>query len=918
MPRVGAVLGREKRGRPFPVPCKPLSPRLGQRAAAKDQLWRRNHELTVLNAVASAANRHLELTTVLKVVLKETLALMRVGGGSIYLYDQTHRTLAPVAHRGISAALLRELQDLRLGESFSGAVAASRKPLMISDIHADVRLRGSATARRGQRAYAGVPIISGRKVLGVFALLARRIGRFTREDAALLSRIAAQLGVAIENAQLYEEVRRELAVRKKTEAALQESETRFRVVFMHALVGITLATLKGRILQTNPALQEMLGYTAEELQGRSFREITHPDEADAVRNHIQAVIRGKQSSMHLEKRYLHKNGRIIWADMNCSVHRDAAGKPLFVISVIKDISGRKWAEKDRAQSAERYRQLFENSGTGVIIVDKDGRYLMVNKVAAAKFRMPPEEVVGKSMFDLLPAATARRHLDFNRRFIARGGRRVYEDTFSLPGGERTFLIVDRCLKDEEGRNFAIQSSSVDVTGRKRTEEALRLSEAKYRRLHESIRDAFAGVDMKGRFQECNPAYEQLLGYSADELRRLTYPDVTPARWHALESRILREQVLKRGASDVYEKEYRRKDGTVFPVEMRTYLLRDPSGRPTGMWAIVRDITERKRAEEALRESEERFRTLFRDAPIGVAIAGADSRFLDANEAFCSMLGYSKEELLRKTILDITHPDDRPAFIKSRDDTMYGASSGYSAERRYLRKDGPILFGRITTRSVRGPQGEFLYGIGMLEDISVRRQAEERLKTYQERLRSLASQLALTEERERRRLATALHDEVGQALALARIKLGELAGVAPREEFIVRVQAVYELIAGVLTRTRSLTFELSPPVLYELGFGEALGWLVEEFRKQYALRWEFRGERLSPPLEDDVRVTLFQGARELLFNVVKHARAKNRDGGSRGRPRRSARSDRGRRHRIRRRRTPVEPQGDARLRTLQRP
>ncbi len=1077
-------------------------------------------------------NRQLSLKTVLSVTLKKTLSLMRVRAGIIYLYDKDRLLLAPAAHRGISMAHLHAVRRVSLGEGLSGAVAASREPLLISDVLGDPRTFGTPHALRGLRAYVGVPILSGRKVLGVFALLDRQWGRFTKEDGALLRDIAKRVGVAIENAGLYEDVRRELAARKQAEAALQESEERFRLIFENAAVGIAQVTFRGRILRANPALQEMLGYTGEELNRKRFPEISHSDDAKGVPHLIRAALAGNHSRVHLEKRYLHKNGRIIWADLNCALHRDAAGKLLFVIAVIENITGRKQAEKERAQSGQRYRELFENSGTGVIIVDKDGRYLMVNKIAAAKLGTPPEKVVGKSMLDLLPAATARKYLASNRRFIKRGGRRTYEDTFSLPAGERTFLIVDRCLKDENGRNFAIQSSSVDITDRKRTEEALRLSEDKYRRLHESIRDAFARVDMKGRFQEFNPAYEKLLGYSAEELRRLTYVDLTPKRWHALENRILRDQVLKRGSSEVYEKEYRRKDGTVFPVELRSYLIREPSGRPAGMWAIVRDITERKRieqalreerdrakqyldiagvillvidagqrvaminrkgqqvlgysagelvgrnwfdvllpardresvrasfiklmageivgkgiferaivtkagkerliawrntllkdergnitgvlasgeditdlrdtekalsslvkfqnemldsaaiwicmmdarakvtfwnraaeevsgysreevighalvwrwifprpaqradllsrikeivrkgerlenietpirckdgqrkvilwhasdlvdakgnltggvilgrditgrkrAEQALRESEERFRTLFREAPIGVAIVGPERRFLDANDTFLSMLGYSKKALLRKTVLDVTQPDDRPAVIRSMDDTIDGADPGYSAERRYVRKDRSILLGHITTRAVRGPEGKFLYAIGMIEDISARRQAEERLKTYQERLRSLASQLALTEERERRRLATALHDDIGQTLALARIKLSELADASPRKEFIARVRSVHEMIARMLARTRTLTFDLSPPVLYELGFGEAVGWLVEEFRKQHPLRWEFRGERLSPPLADDVRVTLFQGVRELLFNVVKHARAK---------------------------------------------
>ena len=127
-----------------------------------------------------------------------------------------------------------------------------------------------------------------------------------------------------------------------------------------------------------------------------------------------------------------------------------------------------------------------------------------------------------------------------------------------------------------------------------------MSEAKYRRLHETMMDAFVRVDMTGGIQEANRAYQAMLGYSEEELLRQSYEDLTPAKWHALESGIVKEQVLVNGHSRVYEKEYRRKDGTIFPVELRTFLLRDDTGRPVGMWAIVRDITERRRAEEEKR------------------------------------------------------------------------------------------------------------------------------------------------------------------------------------------------------------------------------------------------------------------------------------------------------------------------------
>ena len=102
------------------------------------------------------------------------------------------------------------------------------------------------------------------------------------------------------------------------------------------------------------------------------------------------------------------------------------------------------------------------------------------------------------------------------------------------------------------------------------------------------------VDMAGRITEFNPAYQALLGYTAEELRQKTYVDLTPQKWHAIEARIVTEQISRAGYSEVYEKEYRRKDGTIFPVELRTFLIRDANGQPAAMWAIVRDITERKR------------------------------------------------------------------------------------------------------------------------------------------------------------------------------------------------------------------------------------------------------------------------------------------------------------------------------------
>jgi PAS domain S-box-containing protein len=153
--------------------------------------------------------------------------------------------------------------------------------------------------------------------------------------------------------------------------------------------------------------------------------------------------------------------------------------------------------------------------------------------------------------------------------------------------------------DEKGRLVSVVGTVLEITKRKNAEEELRKSEARYRTLYESMRDGFVRADMQGKILEYNQSYREMLGYTDEELVRMTCPDVTPERWHAFENYILETQILARGYSDVYEKEYRKKDGTVFPVELRSYLIRDDNGQPAGKWAIVRDITDRKRADEKI-------------------------------------------------------------------------------------------------------------------------------------------------------------------------------------------------------------------------------------------------------------------------------------------------------------------------------
>ena len=175
-------------------------------------------------------------------------------------------------------------------------------------------------------------------------------------------------------------------------------------------------------------------------------------------------------------------------------------------------------------------------------------------------------------------------------------------------------------------------------------EKTRLNEEKYRRLHESMRDAFIHVDMEGNILEWNTAYEQMLGYSGEELACLTYKDITPEKWHRFEDEIINKQILKHGFSDLYQKEYRKKSGIIFPVELLTSLLTDKTGIPIGMWAIVRDISKRKQDEADLESAKEFAENLIQTANVIVVGLDISGNILIFNKAAEKITGYTRQDL----------------------------------------------------------------------------------------------------------------------------------------------------------------------------------------------------------------------------------------------------------------------------------
>lgn len=288
------------------------------------------------------------------------------------------------------------------------------------------------------------------------------------------------------------------------------------------------------------------------------------------------------------------------------------------------------------------------------------------------------------------------------------------------------IVMGLHYLDSKTTAEALRQTRQELGERNRAENALRISEEKYRSLIEQAPDAILIADAKLRLVDINSRACELSGYTRAEVLQMTLLDFVPPGSEAdFEQRM---QSLKKGSTGAVERTMLRKDGTILPIEVSTKILSD--GR---LQSIIRDITERKHAETLLRESESRWRTIFYESAIGVALIDESGRAFSTNPALQRMLGYSETELSKMVFADFTHPDDVACTPNLFEDMVKGARDSFQLEKRYLHKAGHIVWVNLRVSIIRDQQGQFIFAIDMAEDISERKQAEEQNRKLLHRL-----------------------------------------------------------------------------------------------------------------------------------------------------------------------------------------
>jgi len=429
------------------------------------------------------------------------------------------------------------------------------------------------------------------------------------------------------------ELEQEIADRNRAEESLRESEGRFRGTFENAAVGISHVDAKGRFLRVNQKLCDIVGYTREELLVRGFQDITHPEDLAASLDHYHSLMRGELPNFSLEKRYVRKDGSVVWGNVSLSIQNRIAGEPAYGVAILQDISELKTVEQKLRGASERLELAVRSSNLALGELDltagPNGRTEWLNYWEQWGTGNPENYPTAGSMLSLLHPEDRDEVARDTAEFLS-GEVEEFKSVHRVQHRDGSYhwaLARGVLFRDAQGRPIRSSGSVIDINDLKRAEEALRESERRFRMFVDHTSDAFFLLDENRVILDVNRQACRSLGYARGELVGMTPTDldkgVTPADIEVLRTR------LDAGEAIAFESRHCHKDGTVFPVEVRVQAFRE-AGCQFAV-ALARDISDRKRAEEALRASEERFRGTFEHSAVGIAHIDAESRCLRANQ-----------------------------------------------------------------------------------------------------------------------------------------------------------------------------------------------------------------------------------------------------------------------------------------------
>lgn len=696
-----------------------------------------------------------------------------------------------------------------------------------------------------------------------------------------------------------------IASRRKPNRVARSSDA-FNACFENAEIGLSMTDLEGRLLQVSRAFCTIAGYAESELlTSFDYQTLIHASDLPVEQEKTRALINGDIPAFVIEQRYLRKDRSIVWVQQSVSLVRDETGRAAKIARLTQDITKRKLAEeslreiearnesiletniterkrvqallkqsqgaleetKSARYAAERkYQEIFENAGEGIFQSTPEGCYLTANPALARMHGFDSPEELIRSRTDIsheVYVEPAQRD-EFKRLLEKHGQVLGFEHQSFRKDGSKIWISVDaHAVRDETGKILYYEGTARDITESKQIEQALRESEVRYRDLVEHSHELICTHDLNGTILSVNRAARELFGYELHEfVGKMTIRDILAPRIRHEFNDYMRRILKEGGTSGTMLVETRSGEHRLLEYynSLRTEGVSAPIVR-----GIARDITEKRRAERALRESEERYRELFENSKDSFYVHDMTGVYVSVNRAAEKLSGYRREEIIGKHFSDFMTADYARQVQRQLQKKLDSAGET-TYEIEMITKKGKHVPVEISSRLIY-EHGVAVGVQGCVRDISERKKAQEAARNYSRRLIE-------AQEAERRRISRELHDQVGQILTAVKMNLHALRHTCTEEKTLASIADNLKAIDEAVDQVRDLSVDLRPLLLDDLGLVVALRWYLERQARNSGVAAKF----VSGSLDEDNRFSseletaCFRIVQEGVTNIIRHARA----------------------------------------------